>query len=587
MEFLHYPYGDLYLKDVIETNQNYEELSYEDEYFNLDNTSLESSKGRKPINDTIHFEPSKISINGIEKYDNPEIKFTNEGIIGFFQDYYNYINSPEDLTTSDWTQSSSTSTLTNFTFNDSKFTEVNATANDGNTYFTLTQPANSTIKDIALLTFVAKKGTGANALVMLYDQTSLFEETTVNIEWSTKTVTLGGAARANEILIKENWYGDEIVEISFFSYVNSSNVYYYRFYGNGSSTGTTYFTRIGYYATEETIPYKQGQNANKLSYSFEWPTQGTIEFWMKPQFSYDTSIFPYILNDRIIDDYSFQLNYNPNTDKFALTISDDNGTTGDSIEFGSNGTTWDTTNAFTSNTDLWKWHYIKITYNHSTQSYNVYAATEGDDFLTTIGSITTSNVNTTPISNNFLAIGYNEGATNREFNGYITDFNFKNYIDSSETHFLNNVPYLKPDTFIGKENNFSIDKYGNAYFNRLSTSAGPLGGTIIESGKNINGHYIKYSNGIMICWGTYTQIVAINTVGFYGGYRNLGGNYIITFPNKFISAPYGYGNLYSEDAMSCTTHTVTTETLGFLLWNINSSSAGNRTINWKAIGYWK
>ena len=39
-----------------------------------------------------------------------------------------------------------------------------------------------------------------------------------------------------------------------------------------------------------------------------------------------------------------------------------------------------------------------------------------------------------------------------------------------------------------------------------------LFGSIVESGSNEKGHYVKFGNGIMVCWGTITALNNANTL---------------------------------------------------------------------------
>ena len=115
--------------------------------------------------------------------------------------------------------------------------------------------------------------------------------------------------------------------------------------------------------------------------------------------------------------------------------------------------------------------------------------------------------------------------------------------------------------------------------------------SIVESGSNSNGAYIKYGDGTMICYKTVTGSTNINSSwgsGYYGGDSqsiSLG-----SFPQTFIAKP--------SISISC-------ERDGQNYWagsieNISTSSAGNMfllrfssgtsvnyTINIIAIGKWK
>ena len=60
--------------------------------------------------------------------------------------------------------------------------------------------------------------------------------------------------------------------------------------------------------------------------------------------------------------------------------------------------------------------------------------------------------------------------------------------------------------------------------------------SIVESGSNENGNYVKYADGTMICYRTYTYTVNVTTSW---GSLYYGNNYdVITFPAQFIEKPH-------------------------------------------------
>lgn len=106
---------------------------------------------------------------------------------------------------------------------------------------------------------------------------------------------------------------------------------------------------------------------------------------------------------------------------------------------------------------------------------------------------------------------------------------------------------------------------------------------IVDSGSNANGNYIKYEDGSMICYGTYTN--TINITSQYEGiyYGNIGD---ITFPIEFFAKPL----IYTQTNLAGGGFTYygfnKTNFSGFV-WKIQSKSSANVEMYWLAIGKWK
>lgn len=106
---------------------------------------------------------------------------------------------------------------------------------------------------------------------------------------------------------------------------------------------------------------------------------------------------------------------------------------------------------------------------------------------------------------------------------------------------------------------------------------------IIESGSNANGNYIKYYDGTMICYNTYSD--TINITSQYEGvyYANTGD---ITFPVEFYAKPL----IYTQTNLAGGGFTYygfnKTNFSGFV-WKIQSKSSANVEMYWLAIGRWK
>ena len=454
----------------------------EKEIFPLDSLALESSKGRSPEDADVYYEEPIFIVDNVPMYDNPKCKFSEKGIIGIFPSVSNLVTNPEDLSQSDWSQSNTASTLTYLNFRKRRFTKVVSTTGS-NTAAAIQNVAFTTSASKTVRATV-KKGDQTTVTVMLYDVDATTARLQLDIDFSSQSIT----ETVGE-LVEANWYNEDIVEIVGLStsvtHTNTNRVYLYA--GERGVTNSigdyTYYTAISVYDSDQHLPYvEKGFQRNNLEYPIQWPSKGSIEFWALPQFSYDASLtYHDIIADRIgASDIGFIFRYVSSTNnQYALYITDDNGSTWDTLFFGNNGTSWSTGNAFASDDILKQWTYFKITWDDSTLTYNVYVGFEGET-LTNIGSVTTSNVTTALSRNNVLKVGlgfYSDTAI-YFFNGFFNDLCIKDAsnssIDDSSDHFDNNVPYEIENRIEGYNNSWILGKYGDVYFNKIKEKDKPL-----------------------------------------------------------------------------------------------------------------
>lgn len=117
--------------------------------------------------------------------------------------------------------------------------------------------------------------------------------------------------------------------------------------------------------------------------------------------------------------------------------------------------------------------------------------------------------------------------------------------------------------------------------------------TIIESGSNSNGSWVKFSNGTMICYGTW-ELGDVIPSGAVGSVYNIAITAIHSWPVPFIKKPQTHFTAYEyvEDwgmlLIPCPKkNTVTASGFG----NINvvsiSNAKSNLAIDYIAIGKWK
>lgn len=113
---------------------------------------------------------------------------------------------------------------------------------------------------------------------------------------------------------------------------------------------------------------------------------------------------------------------------------------------------------------------------------------------------------------------------------------------------------------------------------------------IIETGSNSNGSWIKYLNGIMICYGKTTKNVSItnfsNSQKYY--YQD---DINIKLPISFIDSDY-YSNVIAVNNQNGSQNVYairnkTQSKFDFCLSSLISFSSNNNTFWWLAIGRWK
>jgi hypothetical protein len=107
---------------------------------------------------------------------------------------------------------------------------------------------------------------------------------------------------------------------------------------------------------------------------------------------------------------------------------------------------------------------------------------------------------------------------------------------------------------------------------------------IVESGSNANGYWIKFANGIMVCWNTFTHsaLGSVNNsnIGTYG-WSFYYGQDLLTFPIAFASTPTIVGTSANGIAI------VQSPSASSFYFVTYSHVTGAASSNWIAIGQWK
>lgn len=128
--------------------------------------------------------------------------------------------------------------------------------------------------------------------------------------------------------------------------------------------------------------------------------------------------------------------------------------------------------------------------------------------------------------------------------------------------------------------------------NQLQTNVENAINGVVESGKNDNGTYIKFSDGTLICRGTKVITIDVNTQWagsiYFGNYTDE-----IPFPYTFIEAPDLTYNVNPAGNSGCFfgaygLFSITkTGFKNFSLFRPNSATSVVAKVNFIAIGKWK
>jgi hypothetical protein len=116
----------------------------------------------------------------------------------------------------------------------------------------------------------------------------------------------------------------------------------------------------------------------------------------------------------------------------------------------------------------------------------------------------------------------------------------------------------------------------------VSQSAGVPTGSILESGSNANGEYVKYADGTMICW-NYALTTQASSTDTGSMFRTLS-TATWTFPVAFLVAPVVTGQA-DNSARIMAIELPTTTAVDFRQFSA-TTSAGLIGVRLTAIGQW-
>lgn len=115
---------------------------------------------------------------------------------------------------------------------------------------------------------------------------------------------------------------------------------------------------------------------------------------------------------------------------------------------------------------------------------------------------------------------------------------------------------------------------------------------VVESGSNENGSWLKFGNGVMICWykedvGSLNMTESGGTNRYYYIAGDGSGGKEWRFPQEFVAEPSVNVSLQSN-GYSCTClGSVATTVVNFWIWSPYATSFSRCKLNCFAIGRWR
>ena len=110
------------------------------------------------------------------------------------------------------------------------------------------------------------------------------------------------------------------------------------------------------------------------------------------------------------------------------------------------------------------------------------------------------------------------------------------------------------------------------------------GSGIVEQGSNANGEYVRFSNGMQICWARFTDTLAVSTVAF-GGFRSALQVKTLPAAASEITTAVSSGNTTS--AASCGAGLTSTTSITLILYAPGSLGSASRAYRYIAMMRWK
>ncbi len=334
------------------------------ELFPLDLDAL-SDFGTVAEQKLVNYQPARlVDSDGIE-YNNPKAKqwdgLANDpytSVIGVWEETTNEVEDPEDLTTTNWTGSSSTAVLTDQYFDNKRWTKVpNNSGSSGYQYqvidtsgFTTTTPS---------ISFLCQQGsgTGDRALVLFSRETGgVLVKARAYVNWATQTVEgiAGGAITGT--LVDAYFISSTICYVSMISdSITPSDVHWIRCYGSDDAVASeyNYYTAVQVEDKVYPTPYTPTDRQDgTLQYRKKLEVSGAIECYVRARFIYNTTTTHTVWSWYKDATHYFRLFYEPAADEFNVAYMW--GTTEQILTQGINY----------SNATLWTWIHIKVVWDY-------------------------------------------------------------------------------------------------------------------------------------------------------------------------------------------------------------------------------
>jgi hypothetical protein len=118
----------------------------------------------------------------------------------------------------------------------------------------------------------------------------------------------------------------------------------------------------------------------------------------------------------------------------------------------------------------------------------------------------------------------------------------------------------------------------------VTESGGTPTGGIIEYGTGANGHFVRFADGLMVCWHTPTVAALAIATALFGGFRSAGQTW--TYPSEFVAAPVVEVTAYVASAFGAVTGLPTTTTVAWSVTAVTTQGTADRTVSLVAVGRW-
>lgn len=426
----------------------WDEIPAGSELFDLRQPDCVSSLGRKPYAKVCSFFPGKGRNQVGTEYSSPHVRFSGLGAVGTFVGTTNVVQSPENWTdTAHWTASSATVSLSSEYFQDRRFSLLTAAGSSSGCVYQSFAAGAIGAAGSKSTSVTIKKGSG-NARVGMYDW-GVGWIFLAMVTWSTKTVSFTAGSGT---ITHQKWWGDDIVELSItWTLTNAGNEHRLYAYGGTVDGNCNYYTAAQVESRAYATPYTPTTRAEAggVSWKITAALTGTVEFWYRPWFNYDTGANRYLwLWGASASGLSSSvwLRYLQSGDNFEALIYLD-GSNYRKVE----GAT------IPSNAALWKWWHFKIIWDIPNQSIRMWI--DGTEQTTTSSAGTVSGM--TP-QQELMQVGFAASAGANSADGLFADLLLQPSVttDTSATHFTGGVPWYDPGEVANVVQSVRISKAG-------------------------------------------------------------------------------------------------------------------------------